>query len=146
MRHEFPASVKRAAFERSGGQCEAVGSRYGLPDGVRCQRQIAKGAVQYDHYPRGAHDPHPDTRTIGNCVACCPACNQFAANHTDKQVEQKIKNVSYDHALHEAKMARKAGLDVADPPKPRGRQGKKQVLRTRATKWPTRKFPTRGKT
>lgn len=125
MRHEFPAAVKREALQRSGGQCEAVGERYGLPRGVRCQRRVAMGAVQFDHYPRGAHDPHPETRTLGNCTTCCPACNQFAANHTDKQVEQKVKNLSYDAQLHAARMARKVGQDVPDPPKPRGRQGKK---------------------
>lgn len=123
-RHEFPAAVKREALERSGGQCEAIGKRYGLPAGVRCQRAVYKGRVQFEHYPRGAHDPHPDTRSLGNCWATCPECNQWAANHTDKQVEQKVKNLGYDHALHQAKMARKAGLDVADPPKPRGRQAK----------------------
>lgn len=124
-RHEFTPAVKRDALQRSGGQCEAVGERYGLPHGVRCQRRIAKGAVQFDHYPRGAHDPHPETRLLGNCTACCPECNQYAANHTDKQREQSIKNVSYDEALHRAKMERKRGVDVADPPPPRGRQAKK---------------------
>ena len=124
-RHEFTKPVKVAALERSGGQCEAIGERYGLPAGVRCQRPVAWGAVQFDHYPRGAHDPHPDTRTLGNCVATCPACNQFAANHTDKQVEQKIKGVSYDEAVHRARMARKTGLDVADPEPPQGRRAKK---------------------
>lgn len=99
MRHEFPRSVKRAALERSGGICEAVGERYGLPPGVRCTTPIRMGAVQFDHYPRGAHDPHPDTRTIGNCTACCPAHNQWAANHIDKQVEQKIKDVRRKHGL-----------------------------------------------
>jgi hypothetical protein len=125
MRHEFPTAVKRDALERSGGRCEAVGARYGHAPGVRCQRAVAKGRVNYEHYPRGAHDPHPDTRSLKNCWAVCPECNQYAANHTDKQVEQRVKNLSYDNALHEARMARKAGLDVADPPKPRGRQGKR---------------------
>lgn len=148
-RHEFPVSVKRAALERSGGQCEATGPRYGLPAGVRCQRRVFKGRVQFDHYPRGAHDPHPDTRTLGNCHATCPECNQHAANHTDKQVEQKIKNLSYDEAAHRAKMARKAGLDVPDPPRPRGRQGKKQPIRGggfrpgQKQRIPSRPFPKR---
>lgn len=124
-RHEFPAAVKRAALERSGGQCEAVGERYGLPAGVRCHNRIGRGRVHFDHYPRGAHDPHPDTRTLGNCTATCPGCNQRANNKFDTPREQKIKKVSYDTALHAARMARKAGLDVDDPPKPRGRRGKK---------------------
>ena len=138
-RHEFPAAVKRAALERGGGQCEAVGQRYGLPAGVRCQRTVHAQRVQFDHFPRGAHDPHPETVTLGNCVATCPECNQYAANHTDKQVEQKIKNLSYDEAAHRAVMARKAGLDVPDPVRPRGRQGRKQPIRSN----PNRRIPTR---
>lgn len=149
VRHEFPASIKRAALARSGGQCEAAGERYGLPPGVRCQRTIAPGAVQFDHFPRGAHDPHPDTRGLDNCVATCPACNQHAANHIDKQREQKIKNTSYDEALHRARMERKAGLDVPDPKPPRGRQAKKgPPIKSRGfTKGrrpiPSRPFPAR---
>ena len=52
VRQEFPAAVKRAALERSGGQCEAVGERYNLPAGVRCQNRVGVGMVQYDHYPQ----------------------------------------------------------------------------------------------
>lgn len=152
-RHEFPAAVKRQALARSGGQCEAVGERYGLPTGVRCQRRIGKGRVNFDHYPRGANDPHPDTATLGNCVATCPECNQYANNKFDTPREQDIKNKSYDHALHAARMARKAGLDVPDPPKPRGRQAKSgPPIRSRGfqpgrarQKIPSKPFPTRQK-
>lgn len=124
-RHEFTAAVKRQALERSGGQCEAVGERYGLPHGVRCHRRVHARRVNYEHYPRGAHDPHPETRQIGNCWAICPECNAYAAAKFDTPREQKIKRTTYDHQLHEARMARKAGQDVPDPEKPRGRQGKK---------------------
>lgn len=140
-RQEFPRSVKKAAMERSGGRCEAVGVRYGYPAGERCQRPVAPGAVNYEHYPRGAHDPHPDTRTLGNCTAICPQCNQFANNKHDTQREQSIKNVSFDHALHQAKMARKAGVDVPDPVPQRGRQGKKRPIHARPTTWLFRPFP-----
>lgn len=144
MRHEFPISVKRAALARSGGICEATGERYGLPAGVRCQRAIATGAVQFDHWPRGAHDPHPDTRGLDNCVATCPACNQHAANHGDKQREQKIKGVSYDEALHRARMQRKAGVDVDDPPPPRGRQKKSRPIpRPKNYRWASRPMSKR---
>ena len=79
-------------------------------------------------------------------MVCCPSCNQFAANHTDKQREQSIKNVSYDDALHRARMSRKAGVDVADPPKPRGRQSKsKPIPRPRNFRWPSGKIPKRAK-
>lgn len=142
MRHEFPVAVKRAALARSKGRCEAVGVRYGHKPGERCRRRVSDRRVNYEHYPRGAHDPHPDTRSLGNCWAICPECNQYAANHTDKQVEQKIKNVSYDEALHRARMERKAGLDTPDPPKPRGRQGKSRPI-TGRREIPSRPFPKR---
>ncbi len=98
-RHNFTQTTKKAALARSGGVCEASGLRYGLPAGTRCTTPIAFGSVQFDHYPRGAHDPHPDTRSLDNCVACCPAHNQYAANHTDKQREWKIKDVRRKHGL-----------------------------------------------
>ncbi len=151
-RHEFPVAVKRAALDRSGGRCEAVGERYGFPAGLRCQARVYKGHVNYEHYPRGAHDPHPETVTIGNCTAICPHCNQHANNKHDTPREQKIKGVSYDHALHQARMARKAGQEIADPPKPRGRQAKSgPPIRSRGfTRGPkqsiaNRPFPQRGR-
>lgn len=136
MRHEFPVAVKRAALERSRGRCEAVGVRYGHKPGVRCRRRVRRGAVNYEHWPRGAHDPHPETTTLGNCWAICPACNQYANNHFDTPGEQKIKRLSYDAALHAARMDRKRGLDTPDPAPPRGRQGRKRSI-------PKRPFPRR---
>ena len=94
MRHEFPTSVKRAALERSGGRCEAVGVRYGYAPGERCQRAVHARRVNYEHYPRGAHDPHPETRTLGNCSAICPECNQYANNKVDTPREAKMKRVT----------------------------------------------------
>lgn len=99
MRHEFTAAAIREADARANGRCEATGERYGLPAGVRCNADLAKTGRQRDHYPRGAHDPDPETRTAGNCVVCCPACNQYAANRTDKRVEAKIKRVRKKHGL-----------------------------------------------
>lgn len=118
-RHNFTKTTKKAALARSGGRCEAVGERYGKAPGVRCSTPVAMGAVQFDHYPRGAHDPHPDTRTLGNCTACCPACNQYAANHTDKTVEAKMKRVQIFHGLREPKAKPKPKMRSANrfPPK-----------------------------
>lgn len=98
-RYEFTTAAKREADARAGDRCEATGPRYGLPEGVRCNADLTKTGRQRDHYPRGAHDPHPDTRTAGNCVVCCPEHNQYAANHTDKAVEAKIKRVRRKHGL-----------------------------------------------
>lgn len=146
MRHNFTAAAIREADERANGRCEAAGPRYGLAPGVRCNADLAVTGRERDHFPRGAHDPHPDTRTAGNCIVCCPAHNQYAANHTDKQVEQKIKNLSYDDALHAARMKRKAGAEAPDPPKPRGRQGKsKPIPRPKNYKWAKRPMQMRAK-
>lgn len=99
MRHEFTPSIRRAAEARANGRCEATGQRYGLPSGVRCNADLAVTGVQHDHYPLGAH--HPDSATLENDVVCCPKCNQYAANHTDKKVEAKIKRVRRKHGLDE---------------------------------------------
>lgn len=98
-RHPFTAAAIREADARANGHCEAAGSRYGLPEGVRCNADLTITGRERDHYPRGAHDPHPDTRMAKNCIVCCPAHNQFAANHTDKAVEAKIKRVRRKHHL-----------------------------------------------
>lgn len=99
MRHNFTAAAKREADARANGRCEATGLRYGLSRGERCNADLAVTGRERDHYPRGAHDPHPDTRTAGNCVVCCPFHNQYAANHTDKAVEAKIKRVRQKHGM-----------------------------------------------
>lgn len=128
MRYEFTQKTKDAALERSGGRCEAHGDRYGLPPGVRCQRAIFKGRVNFDHWPRGAHDPSPETRSLGNCVATCPECNQYANNKHDTPREAKMKRVKHDRDTHVSRMAAKAGIEVPAPaptrkprPKMRGR-------------------------
>lgn len=125
-RHNFSKATRKAAYARSGGRCEASGPRYQLAAGERCNADLAVTGMEVDHYPLGAHAE--GSNRLENAVACCPHCNQVAANTIDKQVEQKIKNLSYDAALHEARMARKAGLDVPDPPKPRGRQAQKKAM------------------
>lgn len=97
MRHEFPQKIKDAAKARAAGRCEAVGERYGFESGVRCTADLAVTGIQFDHYPLGAH--HPDSATLDNCSACCPACNQRAANLFDKRIEAKIKRVRRLHGL-----------------------------------------------
>lgn len=92
-RFEFTKSTKTAALARSGGQCEAVGERYGHAPGVRCTVAIGWGFVHFDHWPRPARDPHPDTRKLGNCLATCPGCNMRANNLHDTPREAKMKRV-----------------------------------------------------
>lgn len=123
MRHEFPASVKKAALLRAGGRCEASGVRYGLPPGTRCTALLSETGVHLDHYPRGAHDPHPDTRSLGNCVVTCPKCNLYAAHNFDTPFEAKLK-----------RSLRKRGLGTK-PPKTKAR-----VPQPANHKWPKRGF------
>lgn len=151
-RHEFTAEARRESAERSGGRCEAVGGRaYGgryddLADGERCTRP----AEHFDHWPRPARDPDPETRTAKNCVHTCAHHNLRANNKIDTPREQKMKGVTYDEQLHRARMDRKAGIDTPDPDKPRGRKGKKRPIRSApfqkgaATRWPSKPFPKRA--
>lgn len=131
-RHEFSRKTKAAALARSGGRCEATGERYGLKPGERCNAELAVTGVQHDHWPLGAHAE--GSNTIDNDVVCCPRCNQWAANHGDKQREQKIKDVRRHHGLDPDKRK----------PKPRMRSrgfakgGPKQKIASRP-------FPERSK-
>lgn len=130
MRHEFSAKVKRAALARSEGRCEAIGSRYGYARGERCTAVLSLTGVQYDHWPLGAHAEN--SATLENCSATCPRCNQYAANHTDKAVEAKIKRIVRRNGPVELRK-RKA------PIRNRGfTQGPK-------AKWPKQSFPKRGR-
>lgn len=144
MRHEFPAAVKRAALARADGHCEAVGERYGFPEGVRCAVPVFEGHVNYEHYPRPAHDPDPETITLANCTAICPGCNRYANNKFDTPREAKMKRIAKGEAEHGARMARKAGLDVADPTptrKPRPKMRSRGFAKGIKQKIPTRPFP-----
>jgi predicted ATPase len=125
MRHEFPAAVCRAADARANGRCEATGPRYGLAEGVRCNADLASEGKERDHYPLGAHAE--GSETLDNCVVCCRRCNQYAANHTDKAAEARIKRVR-----------RKHGLDP-DTRKPR------KSIPARKAEWPKRQMQKRVK-
>lgn len=125
MRHNFSGKTKRLALERAGGHCEATGPRYGFALGERCNADLAVTGVQHDHYPLGAHAE--GSNTLENDVVCCPRCNQYAANHTDKGTEAKIK-----------RRRQKAGLDpIRRKPRPK--------IPNRKAEWPKRPFPKREK-
>jgi hypothetical protein len=125
MRHNFSKKVKDAALARSGGRCEAVGPRYGLPEGVRCNADLNQTGVEYDHWPLGAHAEGSDT--LENCNATCPRCNQFAANKFDKTREAKIKRVRKKHGLDPPSTRKKAKI------KGRGFQAGHRPLKSRNT-------------
>jgi hypothetical protein len=79
-RSEFSKEVKRAALRRSKGQCEAKGSTYGFPRGVRCNANLAYG-VEYDHFPVRAADGGPDD--LSNCAAVCVKCHRWKTSRID---------------------------------------------------------------
>lgn len=84
-RAEFSKKTREAAFERSGGLCEASGARYGLPDGQRCNAPIKNRAV-YDH-----DDPDANSKDNGleNCRAICAICHEFKTDKVDKPMIAK---------------------------------------------------------
>lgn len=60
MRREFPKSVKVAAWNRSGGQCEG------------CTAKLFPGKYEYHHIKEDTFGGEP---VLGNCVVLCIACH-----------------------------------------------------------------------
>lgn len=86
-RREFSAKTKDAAWERAGGICEAEGPMYGLPDGMRCTRDLNFG-VRYDH-----DDPDYNSKdnSLENCRALCPACDRHKTTTRDRPLIDRTK-------------------------------------------------------
>ena len=99
MRHEFGIRIKRAALERSGGVCEAVGVVYGLSPQTRCSAILSTSGVEYDHYPLPAHAE--GSNMLENCMAVCPSCHAHKTRHFDIPAEAKIKRVRRKHGAAE---------------------------------------------
>lgn len=94
MRAEFTKATKRAALERSGGQCEAKGKDYGMPEYQRCGVSLALG-VEFDHVilEANSHD-----NSLENCAAICKACHRHKTTKVDiplaaKTVRQRDKHL-----------------------------------------------------
>lgn len=87
-RNEFKAETKRQAWDRSGERCEAEGSIYGLPPGVRCAADLNLG-VRYDHV-----DPDANSKdnSLGNCCACCPKCHLWKTTKRDAPLIAKTNH------------------------------------------------------
>lgn len=84
-RKEFSKVVKRQAWDRAQGQCEAVGEWYGLEPGRRCGASIAK-VVQYDHI---ILDANSHDNSLENCAAVCQPCHLFKTRHRDTPLAAK---------------------------------------------------------
>jgi hypothetical protein len=90
-RAEFSKPVKRAAWERSGQRCEAVGEKYGLGKDIRCNAPLV--VVEYDHLDL---DANSKDNSLDNCRAVCPACHAYKTRTHDipkaaKTVRQQDK-------------------------------------------------------
>lgn len=68
-RHEFPKSVKLAAWERCQGMCECG-----------CMLKIVAG-VEYDHYPVPASLDGPGT--LDNCRVLSKKCHRLITSKAD---------------------------------------------------------------
>lgn len=88
-RREFSKPTKREALRRSGLICEAIGERYGLPDGVRCQNGLGAG-VQYDH---AVPDALGGDNSLENCLAVCPKCHRFKTSNDVTQIAKSNRQI-----------------------------------------------------
>jgi 5-methylcytosine-specific restriction endonuclease McrA len=82
MRREFTAKVKVAAYERSGGACEACGAR------------LQPGRIHYDHAIPDALGGEP---TLANCAVLCTACHKVKTARQDVPSIARAKRLQAKH-------------------------------------------------
>jgi 5-methylcytosine-specific restriction protein A len=84
MRREFSTSVRLAALERSGGNCE------------RCTSPFSGGnRPQYDHATPDAVGGEP---TLANCMVLCRSCHSRKTSEKDVPEIAKTKRIRAKHA------------------------------------------------
>jgi 5-methylcytosine-specific restriction endonuclease McrA len=81
-RREFPAKIKVAAFERSGGHCE------------RCTAPLRVGRFAYDHVLPDALGGEP---TLINCEVLCASCHGAKTFSGDVPRIAKMKRQRASH-------------------------------------------------
>lgn len=86
-RKEFSAETKRQALKRSGNLCEAMGARYGLRPGQRCNAPLSFG-VEFDH---GNPDGNGGGNNLENCVCACIRCHDWKTRNVDVPMIAKGK-------------------------------------------------------
>lgn len=104
-RSVFSAKVKKAAWERSGGVCEAVGRIYGLPSGTRCTTVLEPGKYDRDHYPLPAHAE--GSNTLENCWCVCKSCHLYKTRNFDIPYEAKRKRILRSNGPKELRKAKR---------------------------------------
>lgn len=82
MRHEFPAKVKVAAYERAQGHCEACGGR------------LQVGRFHYDHRVPDALGGLP---VLDNCRVLCRVCHDVKTRQGDVPQIAKMKRQRARH-------------------------------------------------
>ena len=90
-RHEFSTKTRKEALKRSGKRCEAAGSWYGLPEGMRCSNDLSLG-VQYDHL---ILDANSKDNSLENCRAVCPKCHAWKTANRDTPLAAKTVRQSF---------------------------------------------------
>ena len=88
-RREVSKLVKRTAWTRSEGRCEASGSLYGLEPNQRCNAPLSK-AVIYDHINPVRNS---DDATLENCLCICEVCNRIKTYGRDLPMLAKTQRL-----------------------------------------------------
>lgn len=91
-RREFPAKVKRAAWQRSGGRCE-VGRVAHMPH-VGCGRELYIGDINYDHADPDGLTGEP---VLENCVVLCRSCHSVKTTTHDVPAIARAKRRERAH-------------------------------------------------
>jgi 5-methylcytosine-specific restriction protein A len=89
-RREFPASVKREAYQRSRGVCEChLIPWLRRPDG--CGVRLVTGAIFYEHIKT---DFHSSDNSLDNCATLTRTCFREKTDRHDLPSIAKTKRVS----------------------------------------------------
>lgn len=92
-RAEFSRKTRQEALKRSQMLCEAIGERYGLDAGKRCNMPLSYG-VDFDHI---IADSHGGDNSLDNCAAICRKCHKHKTATYDTPIAAKIKRISDKH-------------------------------------------------
>lgn len=108
MRREFTKAIKRDAFLRAKGCCEAT-----LPDGKRCNIKLDHRTVEYDHEIPDALGGEP---ALSNCVVSCKQCHRTKTSTLDIPAIAKTKRIQdREMGIRKGPQIKSAGFRKAPP-------------------------------
>ncbi len=90
-RREFSKPVKREAFARAGGRCEATFSEDAIY--MRCATPLTIGKYHYDHIIPDGQGGEP---TLENCAVICHPCHKLKTRGDIKAIA-KTKRIQDRH-------------------------------------------------